>query len=1328
MAAGSATSMLEYWKQFDLHQFQKELDSTATELANRQDESDQSRKRLIEQSREFKKNTPEDIRKAVAPLLKSFQAEVDNLSKRSKAAEASFLSVYKKLIDIPDPVPVLEHSQALQKKVQRAQDVEVENEKLRETLEEYNKEFAEVKNQEVTIKQLREKLRETEEKMESLAQGRAKEKEKELQRAFAEKERQLQETQMSVATKLGEAEHKSTTLQNALDSTNAELFELRSKYDELNSAKSDEMDMIMTDLERANQRAATAEREVETLKEQLKSANESLHLANQMQKAPTMEQAIDILTRSSLEVEVAAKEREVAQLVEDVQRLQSTLTSLRESTSSQIARLEEEVRKKNLAFRSLEEKLQTQKDYEEIKRELGIMKSTEFGQREESSDNEDPDGKSLEVLLLEKNRSLQSENTTLKMSNSQLTGSSGRSLEPAGMVGLSALDQQNVLAFTTMLGEEIAASFQNGSVNHDKNSQDGKVASNGNSSRVVVLPANVPLVGANVTTATASTGADELDTWEIARQVKDLLLHNNIGQKVFGQHVLGMSQGSVSEILSKPKHWSRLTSKGREPFIKMYSWLQDKENIAKLKAAEGRDRGVYDPVRPNPSESDAAIAMILERARQEMAAQQARARIHPPLPTSPLTRISPVPSSPLTTSIAPHMSPLIPSSPTLAQSTDLQFPRPPPLSVASMKDNLHVTPSHTVVASTSVVSTAPTATKSTLNSAEPIIPVSSARQITSMSALSSRLMSIATTRPLSPEPVPSYTTIANFAGMSHPSLPTISPLNKPPRTVPPPLTSDQYQKFNDIDTMDLTRKIKDTLARLAIGQKVFGEKVLGLSQGSVSDMLAHPKPWSKLTQKGKEPFIRMQLWLEEVEHTGGDAMGMTSIRNNTPRLTEPRPPEMVVPSSPTTCSSRITSSTSPPATVATPKHVPPVNKRVPESKPMTIQELVALSPDLDTYAITKRVKEVLMENNIGQRLFGETILGLTQGSVSDLLSRPKPWHKLSLKGREPFVRMHLWLSNPEAIAQVKAIKEEAKAHRRRHSTSSLSDSNSYDGPHHKKQRVVLSPEEKEALRKAYEQEPYPSPSTIEYLAAKLNLRPCTVTNWFHNYRSRLRRGSFNESHHHQEQQHQQQLQAAISELHQQQLQMLTINLPATPNDLPTMVVINQDGALNLSSRDNASSLSETVVVATAGNGPNQEQSGKPEAREWDSRSRDNGLGLSRRHGSENSETVVCKTEVDNWSDTDEMEVGDGNSHSSQEMIMPTPKQVVAVGRMENPSPGSPADLTPLVAINQDGVLNLSSRDDADDSSQGSQDGRKITAVKRLENSIKEEEGLDQWEF
>ena len=46
----------------------------------------------------------QDVRKLVAPLLKSFQGEIDSLSKRSKNAEAAFLSVYKKLIDLPGKI------------------------------------------------------------------------------------------------------------------------------------------------------------------------------------------------------------------------------------------------------------------------------------------------------------------------------------------------------------------------------------------------------------------------------------------------------------------------------------------------------------------------------------------------------------------------------------------------------------------------------------------------------------------------------------------------------------------------------------------------------------------------------------------------------------------------------------------------------------------------------------------------------------------------------------------------------------------------------------------------------------------------------------------------------------------------------------------------------------------------------------------------------------------------------------------------------------------------------------------------------------------------
>eukprot|EP00074_Homo_sapiens_P051533 XP_005250211.1 protein CASP isoform X6 [Homo sapiens] len=398
----------------------RELDATATVLANRQDESEQSRKRLIEQSREFKKNTPEDLRKQVAPLLKSFQGEIDALSKRSKEAEAAFLNVYKRLIDVPDPVPALDLGQQLQLKVQRLHDIETENQKLRETLEEYNKEFAEVKNQEVTIKALKEKIREYEQTLKNQAETIALEKEQKLQNDFAEKERKLQETQMSTTSKLEEAEHKVQSLQTALEKTRTELFDLKTKYDEETTAKADEIEMIMTDLERANQRAEVAQREAETLREQLSSANHSLQLASQIQKAPDVEQAIEVLTRSSLEVELAAKEREIAQLVEDVQRLQASLTKLRENSASQISQLEQQLSAKNSTLKQLEEKLKGQADYEEVKKELNILKSMEFAPSEGAGTQDA--AKPLEVLLLEKNRSLQSENAALRISNSDLSG------------------------------------------------------------------------------------------------------------------------------------------------------------------------------------------------------------------------------------------------------------------------------------------------------------------------------------------------------------------------------------------------------------------------------------------------------------------------------------------------------------------------------------------------------------------------------------------------------------------------------------------------------------------------------------------------------------------------------------------------------------------------------------------------------------------------------------------------------------------------------------------------------------------------------------------
>ncbi|XP_041456465.1 homeobox protein cut-like 1 isoform X1 [Lytechinus variegatus] len=1188
MAAKDVASMFQYWKEFNLTQLQRELDDTATDLANRQDESDTSRKRLVEQSREFKKNTPEDVRKQVAPLLKSFQAEVDSLSKRSKAAEGAFLSIYKKLIDTPDPTSVLEYCVNLQKRAQKAQDLEIENQKLRETLEEYNKEFAEVKNQEVTIKNLQTKLKEYEERSESVAQARADEKEKELHRDFAEKEKQLQEKQMSVAKKLGEAELKITTLQNTLDNTQSELFDIKAKYDEQGAAKSDEMELLMTDLERANQKVAASEKLIEGMKGQLQSANQSLHQAEQMQSAPNVEQAIDILTRSSLEVELTAKEKEISQLVDDVQRLQASSNKLRETTAARIQKLEEELTARNTAFKKLEERLKGQSDYEEIKRELSVLKSIEFSSSDGGSVSERDEGegsnalppKSLEMLLLEKNRALQTENTTLKVNNTDLNGGGGG----GSGVGPGGLAQAQ--AFASLIGQEVAAAY------HQRTAMNTQVPGSPIIQPIIVMPptlnphaaaaaASAPHMGfihpmapshlhqphtpmsqspvpstshshtpeppqpsktpPNTIAAVREAAARELaareaalqqaalrelamshqwvDTVQVARRIKDILADNNIGQRLFGEVVLNMSQGSVSDLLSRPKPWDKMTAKGREPFIKMLQFLSSHHHLERLKIFNLQKKGKESPPGPTAiaspvkASSDEAINNILALAKQEMEAQKAMAHEH-------ARRIAhereehdrhSLRSSPDSTHSFSPKTPLRNESEALDMSmgSDMRHLRDlRRRSLGSISGDGREPPT-------------------------PNLNGDIARKV------EETLENINKTHAMM------HDNSAMTAGYGP---------GRAPKRILPPLSCDQYENSKELDTVDIARQVRELLVKGNIPQRVFGEHIIGMSQGSVSDILSKPKTWDKLTIKGKEPFIRMKIWLDcggrmdklkELVRRGNysftDMSNSFQADTTTPNsnCSSPCPsvedqPLPLLPATHITKSSHHQSSTSSPHSsnsTPTPKTTSPAPLSQPPSSPRPtpspraylqspsspnampelppVHEQAAMIEYLDTFAVTQQVKNLLQQHGLGQKAFGEAVLGLTQGSVSDLLSKPKMWLKLSMKGREPYVRMYLWLQDLEGIAKVKNYKPKRKARRYVMVNMSPGNSQGVGSPPSKRARVLLTPEEKDCLKASYDKEPYPTQATIDALAEQLNLPTSTVINWFHNHRSRLKRGAAN---------------------------------------------------------------------------------------------------------------------------------------------------------------------------------------------------------------------------
>lgn len=79
--------------------------------------------------------------------------------------------------------------------------------------------------------------------------------------------------------------------------------------------------------------------------------------------------------------------------------------------------------------------------------------------------------------------------------------------------------------------------------------------------------------------------------------------------------------------------------------------------------------------------------------------------------------------------------------------------------------------------------------------------------------------------------------------------------------------------------------------------------------------------------------------------------------------------------------------------------------------------------ELDTSRLTRRVRETLQKHSIGQRVFGHFVLGLSQGTVSDILARPKPWRTLTRRGREPFLRMKTFLSDQTSVQTLTGIQE-----------------------------------------------------------------------------------------------------------------------------------------------------------------------------------------------------------------------------------------------------------------------------------------------------------------
>jgi len=88
------------------------------------------------------------------------------------------------------------------------------------------------------------------------------------------------------------------------------------------------------------------------------------------------------------------------------------------------------------------------------------------------------------------------------------------------------------------------------------------------------------------------------------------------------------------------------------------------------------------------------------------------------------------------------------------------------------------------------------------------------------------------------------------------------------------------KEVEEINTKELAQRISSELKRYSIPQAVFAQRVLCRSQGTLSDLLRNPKPWSKL-KSGRETFRRMWKWLQEPEFQRMSALRLAGNQGHT---------------------------------------------------------------------------------------------------------------------------------------------------------------------------------------------------------------------------------------------------------------------------------------------------------------------------------------------------------------------------------------------------------------------------------------------------------------
>ncbi|KAJ2786656.1 hypothetical protein GGI15_001330 [Coemansia interrupta] len=346
MVAGA----LECWRGVNLGALVQTLDAAGAELVENQKTSLQERRKLAEKTKAFRAVADEHKAAEFRPLLRAYQNEIDALTRRMKHAENSFLRVFQALGSAPDPAVFLA-SLVDARRAQAEAEARLQAQQAQQTQQQR---VAGADEQSDVVRHLRAR-------------------EDDLQRQLSAANRSLVRLQASFDAQADGHPGGAGSGQREL------------------AARQAELDMALSDLERANARLADAQAQNARLHAQLAAGDAA---------------ADDGQARRIGELEAEAR-----RLLEALERAEQQLALADARGGAAVRAAEHAAAAKDDELRRVRAEVARMADYDEIKRDLEIIRSVEFSASGWGMDDEaeaEASGEPLEKLLVRRNKTLES--------------------------------------------------------------------------------------------------------------------------------------------------------------------------------------------------------------------------------------------------------------------------------------------------------------------------------------------------------------------------------------------------------------------------------------------------------------------------------------------------------------------------------------------------------------------------------------------------------------------------------------------------------------------------------------------------------------------------------------------------------------------------------------------------------------------------------------------------------------------------------------------------------------------------------------------------------